>query len=642
MLFIFLLLIQQTLAINLFTPDGQRGPLLGTAFGSPGTNATFDYVVVGGGTAGLTLATRLSANKSLSVAIIEAGGFYEIDNGNYSTVPGYYGYYTGASPNNTQPLIDWGLVTTPQHVGHFLKYLTLTKLWRNLYISDAPLVALQYRFAFQTATNVAEMGSTESYQRWANQVGDDSYTFPNFLPYFEKSVHFTPLVPGTFPNESYSQDTSVFSPTGGPLQVSAGNYEVPLGSYAALALPELGMAQIDGFNGGRLLGSGFTVQTIDPRNAHRSSSESSFLQASFQNGTPPTIYKNTLAQRILFDNKKTATGIQATVAGTYGTPSVDFTLSARKEVILSAGAFQSPQLLMVSGVGPCPHLASFNISCLVDLPGVGQNMWDQPIFGTSHRVNVQTASALANNASLTAAAIQAYIHNASGPLTTGNQYFGWEKLPDPYRSTLSNAALEALATFPADWPEIEWLPQNSYAGYSLVRPSDPDDGFNYATLSTGLMAPLSRGTVTLQSNRMDVPPLIDPAWLTDPTDAELAIQAFKRSRQAWDVLVDLGLADPEEALPGANVTTDAQIRDFIAQSALTLYHASVTCKMGQANDSMAVVDSRTRVMGGVSNLRVVDASAFPFLPPGHPQATIYALAEKIAEDILQGLRKSKA
>ena len=397
------------------------------------------------------------------------------------------------------------------------------------------------------------------------------------------------------------------------------------------------MPQIDGFNNGRLLGSAFILQTIDPRNAHRSSSESSFLQTSFQNGTPPIIYKNTLAQRILFDANKTATGVQAMVAGTYGTPSVNFTLSARKEVILSAGAFQSPQLLMVSGIGSCSHLADFNISCLADLPGVGQNMWDQPVFGISHRVYVESASTAANNASLAAADVQAYLYNATGPYSTANQYFGWEKLPYPYRTALSNASLEALAAFPADWPEVEWLPQFSFMGNSFDRPLDPRDGTNYATLSAALVAPLSRGTVKLQSDRMDVPPLIDPAWLTDPTDVEMAIQSFKRARQAWDVLVDLGVAEAEEAYPGANVTTDAQIKDFIAQNALTVYHASTTCKMGQSNDSMAVVDSRARVMGGISNLRVVDISVFPVLPPGHPQATIYALAEKIAEDISCGL-----
>ena len=429
----------------------------------------------------------------------------------------------------------------------------------------------------------------------------------------------------------------MFSPSGGPLQVSAGNYEIAYDSYAALALPEIGMMPLDGFNSGRLIGSAFALQTIDPRNGHRSSSEASFLQTSFQNGTPPIIFKNTLAQRILFDNSKTATGVQVMTAGTYGTPSVNFTLSAQKEVIVSAGAFQSPQLLMVSGIGPCTHLGSFNISCLADLPGVGQDMWDQPIFGTSHRVHVETASTPANNASFAAAAAQEFINNGTGFLTTGNQYFGWEKLPYPYRAAFSNASLEALATFPADWPEIEWLPQDLYTGYSFDRPTDPRDGTNYATLSIALVAPLSRGTVKLQSDRMDVPPLIDPAWLTDPTDVEVAIQAFKRTRQAWDVLVRLGVAEPEEAFPGANVTTDAEIIDFIAQSALTVYHAAVTCKMGQANDRMAVVDSRARIMGGVSNLRVVDISAFPLLPPGHPQATIYAFAEKIAEDILRDL-----
>ncbi|KAI9653644.1 MAG: hypothetical protein M1821_006991 [Bathelium mastoideum] len=588
MLSLLLLFLQQVSAINLFISNGQKGPLLGSYFGPPGTNATFDYVIVGGGTAGLALATRLSANRSLSVAVVEAGGFYEIDNSNYSTVPGYDSYYTGADPANFQPLIDWGFVTTPQ-------------------------------------------------PQWADLVGDDSYTFPNFLPYFEKSVHYTPPPPGSFPNETYLQDGSVFSPSGGPLQVSAGNFEIAFSSYAALALPELGMPQLNGMNGGNLIGSAFAVQTIDPRNSHRSSSEASFLQTSFQNGTPPIIFKNTLAQRILFDDNKTATGVQAMTAGTYGTPSVNFTLSARKEVIVSAGAFQSPQLLMVSGIGPCSHLANFNISCLADLPGVGQNMWDQPIFGTSHRVRVDTASTSADNASYAAAAAQQYINNGTGPLTSGNEYIGWEKLPYPYRAAFSNASLEALATFPADWPEIEWIPQNSYGGYSFDRPSDPRDGTNYATLSIALVAPLSRGTVKLQSNRMDVPPLINPAWLTDPTDAELALQSFKRTRQAWDVFVQLGVAEAEEVLPGANVTTDAEIKDFIAQSALTVYHASVTCKMGRSSDKMAVVDNRARVMGGVSNLRVVDISAFPLLPPGHPQATVYALAEKIAEDILSGL-----
>jgi choline dehydrogenase len=177
------------------------------------------------------------------------------------------------------------------------------------------------------------------------------------------------------------------------------------------------MKQIDGFNSGRLLGSAFATFTIDPRNAHRSSSESSFLQAALNRGIAPTVYKNTMAQKILFDrDNKRARGVQVSTEGTFGTQSVNFTLHARNQVILSAGAFQSPQLLMVSGIGPCDHLRSFDIPCIKNLPGVGQNMQDHPIFGTAHRVNVLTASASANNATLAALSAQQYIQNVTGPL----------------------------------------------------------------------------------------------------------------------------------------------------------------------------------------------------------------------------------
>lgn len=175
------------------------------------------------------------------------------------------------------------------------------------------------------------------------------------------------------------------------------------------------MKEIDGLNSGHLLGAAYATYTIDPRNAHRSSSEASFLQMALQNGTAPTVYKNTLAQRILFDDNKTATGVLVTTAGTFGTPSVNFTLSARKEVIISAGAFQSPQLLMVSGIGPCA--VEQNIPCLQNLQGVGRNMWDHPIWGTSYRVHVLTSSASLNNASLAALAVQRYLITASGPLS---------------------------------------------------------------------------------------------------------------------------------------------------------------------------------------------------------------------------------
>ena len=258
------------------------------------------------------------------------------------------------------------------------------------------------------------------------------------------------------------------------------------------------------------------------------------------------------------------------------------------------------------------------------------------MFGTIHAVNVFTASAGQNNATLAQELIELYLDTAGGPLSIfGPGYYGWEKLPQPYRSALSRSSVDELdQTFPPDWPEIEWLPNAAYNGYNLNKlTADPRNGSNYATLNVALVAPLSRGSVTLNSQDILVLPKVDPAWYTAQADKEMALQAFKRSRKIWQILADLGVADPVEAFPGPSVQTDAQIMDWIGASMITVYHASGTCKMGRKNDTMAVVDSNAFVFG-TSNLRIVDASAFPLLPPGHPQSMVYAFAEKIADAII--------
>ena len=348
------------------------------------------------------------------------------------------------------------------------------------------------------------------------------------------------------------------------------------------------------------------------------------------------IYKSSLAQKILFDSTNAATGVSVFTEGTDGTPGVYYTLKARKEVILSAGSFQSPQLLMVSGIGPRQTLESVGVPVLKDLPGVGQNLWDQVYFGTAFRVDVPTASTGQNSPAANVAAIDAYNQHATGPLTIpAPGVLGWEKLPRPFRSNLSAATQKALdSTFPADWPEIEYLPVSGVVGYNRdYQTEDPLDGYNYASITTALVAPLSRGNISITSSDMSTPPLINPNWLTDPTDAELAIAAFKRQRQVWTHLSNITIG--AERIPGPTVQSDADILNFIRQSMAPVWHAAATCKMGTANNMMAVIDSSARVYG-TKGLRVVDASSFPFLPPGHPQATIYALAEKIAAEIIGG------
>lgn len=177
--------------------------------------------------------------------------------------------------------------------------------------------------------------------------------------------------------------------------------------------------------------------------------------------------------------------------------------------------------------------------------------------------------------------------------------------------------------------------ENSFDGNnSNYTNIDPNDGYQYATISSALVAPLSRGNVSISSADAGDPPIVNPNWVTDPADIELAIAAFKRVRELWTLMN--GTTIGEEYFPGsASLSTNEEILDFIRKALITLWHAAGTCKMGKVGDADAVVDSRARVKG-VSGLRVVDASVFPLLPPGHPQATVYAIAEKIAEDILMG------
>ena len=213
----------------------------------------------------------------------------------------------------------------------------------------------------------------------------------------------------------------------------------------------------------------------------------------------------------------------------------------------------------------------------------------------------------------------------------------WEKIPDSLRSSWPASTLAALnSSFPNDWPEVEYISMGGELGFQEnYILNAPKDDFNYGTVSTALVAPLSRGTIDISSADAADPPLIDPNWLTHPADVAIVLAGYKRVREMFATAAMQPLLIGPEYFPGAAVSTDAQLLDIIRRSVSTVFHAAATCKMGRANDSMAVVDAQARVFG-VQSLRVVDASAFALLPPGHPMATVYALAEKIAADIVAG------
>ncbi|PWY73064.1 glucose-methanol-choline oxidoreductase [Aspergillus heteromorphus CBS 117.55] len=586
-------------------------PLLGSSFGVPGVNATFDYIVVGGGTAGLTLATRLVEQQAGRVAVIEAGGFYEMDNGNLSQVPADDARYIGRSQTDWQPLIDWGYSTTPQ-AGSYGAEIHYAR-GKTLGGSSARNYMLYQR------------GTRSAYQQWADAVGDASYTFDNLLPFFEKSLRFTPPDMGLrFANATPDYDPTHLGNGSGPLSVTFPHYAHAFATWAVKGLESLGMSRIPGFADGSLLGQAYALFTINATTMVRDSSETSFLRQalSYPNYS---VYHSTMAKKILFDASAQATAVVVETAG------LSYQLNASREIILSGGVFGSPQLLLASGVGPAEDLEALGIRVVADRPGVGQNMQDHVYLGVSHRVNAPTTSAL-GDPDFAAEAAREFHEEAAGMYTNpSTDVLGWEKVPAALRGGFSTGTQATLAQYPADWPEVEYIAVNGYLGAMQVL-ADPHDGFNYAALAVALAAPRSRGNLTIASADTAVAPLINPNWLTDPVDIEVAIAGLKRARQFWQTRAMQPLVIGDEAFPGPAVQTDAQIEAVIRQDFSTVWHASCTCAMGPAEDPMAVVDGQGRVFG-VQGLRVVDASIFPLLPPGHPQATVYALAEKIACDI---------
>lgn len=288
---------------------------------------------------------------------------------------------------------------------------------------------------------------------------------------------------------------------------------------------------------------------------------------------------------------------------------------------------------MVSGIGPASTLEAHNIPICANRPGVGQNMWDNSFSGPTYPVNVQTHNSLANP-SVIGPAINQYNAQRTGILTnSGGDFLAFEKLPNGSISPSTRRDLDD--TFGPDWPDVEYLEIDAYFGDQLLPRPASTIGGNFAAILPGLTAPFSRGNVTIASNDTSVLPVISPNWLLDPRDREVLIAAFRRARRIWNSRSLQDVVTGPEAFPGANVTSDSDILDAIQRSAQTIWHASGTNKMGRENDEMAVVDSRARVIG-LQGLRVVDASAFPFLPPGQPQSMVYALAEKIAQEILVG------
>ena len=271
-------------------------------------------------------------------------------------------------------------------------------------------------------------------QKWADDVGDPAWTYDNVARYYSKSVSFSPPdMSKRIANATPAYDTSTLG-TDGPLKLAYPNYAQAISTWFSKAMDAVGIRPVQGFTSGALDGSAFLVNAINHTDGNRDSSETAFLRP-FLSRRNLFVLNGTLAEKIIFDGN-TATGVQVST----GNSTSSQLIAAAKEVIVSAGTFQSPQLLQVSGVGPATMLKQHNIPIVADRPGVGREMQDHTFYGITYRVNVQTGTALSYGDNLQKAITQ-FQNEQSGLLSSpGGDLGAYEKVPSSLRSNFSTAA----------------------------------------------------------------------------------------------------------------------------------------------------------------------------------------------------------
>ena len=406
------------------------------------------------------------------------------------------------------------------------------------------------------------------------------------------------------------------------------------------ALQSIEQKIINDFQSEKFLKSAYIFVTINPATTTRSSSKSNFLNAALKS-TALKIYNNILTQKLLFTDKNIRdVSVSSRSSSSFNIH--DYVLNVRKEVIISTDAFQFPQLLMMSGIDPRKILKSLDISILKNLSEIGPNFWNQIWYETTFRVNISINSAKLNSFIIVAAAVNAYLITVTSSLfVSGTNVLEFKKLSSDLRNALFVITQKTLDdTFSVDWSDLEFLSANDVMNnQSNYLTQNSKDEFNYVFVVTTLIAPLNRKNISINNINMSDSSFINFNWFSDFIDIKLSIAAFKRQRQVWTYMRNLIIE--LKKISDSAIQNDDEILNFIRRIMISVWHAAVICKMGHISDNMTVVDTRARIYK-IRELRIVDASSFSFLPPGHPQTIIYALAEKIANEILQNLQNSVA
>jgi choline dehydrogenase len=527
------------------------------------TNEQFDCIIIGAGSAGCVLANRLSANPATRVLLLEAG---QHDRLSAIEIPAGF-------PKLLKTDRDWAYYTEPQpHLGDRQLYWPRGKTIGGSSSINATIYIRGHRWDFD---------------RW-DKLGNSGWSYQEMLPYFKKA-------------ECQERGASEYHAADGLLSVSDLRYKNSLSHTFIEAAAEIGIPQISDFNVPEPEGVGF--YQVTHKNGRRHSSAAAYLK--------PCLHRPNLrvcmeahVTRILWGRDRgennRAVGVEYQCGGQL------VQVNADREVLLCGGAINSPQLLMLSGVGDARSLAALGIPIIADIPGVGQNLQDH--------LRIETIAACTQPISL------------DGANTTANllKYWLWKR--GPLASNLAEAGgfVKTRSEFPRPDLQFHFVP-----GYFLDHGFTKQPGYGFS-LSAALLRPHSRGYLQLKSADPLAHPLIQPNYLQQEADLPSLIEGIRLSRHILQATAFDRVRGPE-LFPGDAVQTDAEIVDYIRAKAESIYHPVGTCKMGV--DAMAVVNSQLQVYG-TQGLRVVDASIMPEIVGGNTNAPTIAIAEKAAELIV--------
>ncbi len=526
----------------------------------------FDYVVIGGGAGGCVVASRLSEDPGVSVCLLEAGG---PDSSAFIQAP------LGFAATAALGIHNWNFNTVPQP-------------------------GLNGRRGFQPRGKV--MGGSSSvnamvytrgnrldYEHWVAQ-GNPGWSYEEVLPLFKRSEN----------SECFGAND--YHGVGGPLNVSYLRSPSPINQAFLQACAEQGLPQTKDYNGASQLGC--APAQVTQKNGERCSAAKAYITPHLAR---PNLSVITQAhtQRIVLEGKR-AVGAEFLKDGQTRQ------VKARREVILSSGAFGSPQLLMLSGIGPAAHLQQLGIRVVQDLPGVGQNLHDHVTAVLIYRTRRKEST---------------FGFSWAGLVKIVRSIFEWRnKRSGIITSNVAESQGFMFADKTEPSPDIQLALCTGIVD-DHTRKNHLGHGY---TLHVTLMRPKSRGSVTLQSANAKDAPLIDPQFLSDPRDLATLV---KGTQIGYDIMQSAAFTPYRGAmLYPLERNNPAQIEQFLRDHADTEYHPCSTCKMGPASDAMAVVDASLRVYG-IEKLRVVDASIMPQLVSGNTNAPTIMIAEKAADMI---------